>query len=307
MSKLTYDRAQEEFLDYCSSVKGFSRNTTLAYKNDLSRASSVFKSKKISSITLNDVSKFIDAPDERSRSAATRARTVATLRSFFLFCEKEYGEQVIDIRELTLPKVPTPPAHALEESEINLLLNSFGTDDVASRDRAVCELLYATGARISEVHDLDTNDIDYEERLIRVFGKGSKERVIPISKIALEAVHQYHHGARVHFLQKRKQSNATNALFLSQRGTRLSRQGLYDIVHKAAKRVGLEKKVWPHVFRHSFATHLLQHGADMRIVQELLGHSSLSTTQRYTAVDTTRLKQLYDRSHPRAQRSKKSK
>ncbi len=305
MPQLTYDRAQDEFLDYCASVRGYSPHTTVAYRNDLRRASTVLKNKKISSITLNDISSFIDAPGEKKRSAATRARTVATLRSFFLFCEKEYGEQVIDIRELTLPKVPVPTAHALEEEEINLLLSAFGTDDVSIRDRALCELLYATGSRISEVHGLNTNDIDYDEHLIRVLGKGSKERVVPIGGIALEAVKEYHHGARSHFLERRSRSTSTNALFLSQRGTRLSRQGLYDIVRKAATRVGLEKKVWPHVFRHSFATHLLQHGADMRVVQELLGHSSLSTTQRYTAVDTARLRSMYERSHPRAQRSKK--
>ncbi len=305
MSALTFDRAQEEFLDYCTSVRGYSPNTTSAYRNDLKRAGEILKKKRISTITLNDVSKFIDAPAEKKRSAATRARTVATLRSFFLFCEKEYGEQVIDIRELTLPKVPLPEAHALEEDEITLLLGAFGTDDVSVRDRALCELLYATGARISEVHGLDTEDIDYDQQLIRVLGKGSKERVIPIGSIALEAVDVYHHSARSHFLSARTKSGASNALFVSQRGTRLSRQGLYDIVRKAATRVGLEKKVWPHVFRHTFATHLLQHGADMRIVQELLGHSSLSTTQRYTAVDTARLRKLYDRSHPRAQRLKK--
>lgn len=305
MTPLTFDVAQDEFLDYCASVRGYSPHTTAAYRNDLKRAGSVLKSKKIASITLNDISTFIDAPSEKKRSAATRARTVATLRSFFLFCEKEYGEQVIDIRELTLPKVPLPTAHALEEDDITLLLSAFGTDDVSIRDRALCELLYATGARISEVHGLDTNDIDYDEHLIRVLGKGSKERVIPIGALALEAMRQYHHGARSRFIEKRSSSTSTNALFVSQRGARLSRQGLYDIVRKAATRVGLEKKVWPHVFRHSFATHLIQHGADMRIVQELLGHSSLSTTQRYTAVDAARLRTMYERSHPRAQRSKK--
>lgn len=300
MTKLTYAQAQDEFLDYCTSVRGYSLNTTAAYKNDLNRAGSKLRSKKVSSISLKDISDFIDTPDERKRSASTRARTVATLRSFFLFCEKEYGEQVVDIRDLVLPKVPIPPAHALNEDEITLLLDSFGSDEVSIRDKALCELLYATGARISEVHGLDTNDIDYEQHLIRVFGKGSKERVIPIGDVALKVLKEYQYGPRSHFIQKRNKASATNALFVSQRGNRLSRQGLYDIVRKTAKRVGLEKKVWPHVFRHSFATHLINHGADMRIVQELLGHSSLSTTQRYTAVDQTRLKNMYERSHPRA-------
>lgn len=306
MPSLTYEQASEEFLDYCSSVKGFSDNTTSAYKNDLSRASKVFKEKLISEITLKDVSKFIDSPGEKQRSASTRARTVATLRSFFIFCEKECGETVIDIREISLPKVPIDSAHALTEEEINLLLGSFSVDDAGNRDRAICELLYATGARISELQGLNTNDIDYEDKLIRVLGKGSKERVIPVGKMALDAIKLYHHDVRPHFVS-RNSIRSTNALFVSLRGKRLSRQGIYNIVRKAATRVGLEKKVWPHVLRHSFATHLLEHGADIRIVQELLGHSSLATTQRYTAVDAARLQKVYERAHPRAIRKTNSK
>jgi integrase/recombinase XerD len=296
---LTFHQARDEFLDYCSSVRGYSPNTVSAYRNDLGRADEFLSRRTIDKITLTDISHFIDNPEEKKRSAATRARTVATLRSFLLFCEKEYGENVIDVRELTLPKVPVASAHALTEEEINTLLQSFSADSVGIRDHALCELLYATGIRISEAHGLDTVDVDYDERLIRVMGKGMKERVVPIGTVALDAVRKYHMETRPVFAQKRR-GPQTNALFLSQRGTRLSRQGLYDIVRKAAKRSGLEKKVWPHVFRHSFATHLLQHGADMRIVQELLGHASLSTTQRYTAVDTQRLHDLYSRSHPRA-------
>lgn len=192
------------------------------------------------------------------------------MRSFFLFCEKECGVSVIDIRDLVLPKVPLAPAHALDEEEVTLLLGAFADDDIGKRDRALCELLYATGVRISEVQGLDTRDVDYDEHLIRVLGKGSKERVIPIGAMALDALKEYHHNVRPHLLTQRKSGASTNAMFLSQRGSRLSRQGLYDIVRKTAQRVGLEYKVWPHVFRHSFATHLLQHGADMRIVQELL-------------------------------------
>ena len=189
----------------------------------------------------------------------------------------------MDIKEIILPKVPLPPAKALEIDEMESLLGSFSSDDVGIRDKALCELLYATGARISEVQTLNTSDIDYESRLIRVFGKGSKERVVPIGKVALEILKNYHFDVRPHFMAKRRKKASTNALFLSQTGNRLSRQGLYDIVRKASTRVGLEKKVWPHVFRHTFATHLLRAGADMRVVQELLGHSSIATTQRYTA------------------------
>ena len=300
MAALTYPNAQLEFLDYCASVRGFSTNTTSAYRNDLKRAEYFFKTKRVAAISLSDISRFLESAEEKKRSPATRARTVATLRSFFQFCEKEYDENVVDIKELTLPKVPLPPAKALEIDEMESLLGSFSSDDVGIRDKALCELLYATGARISEVQTLNTSDIDYESRLIRVFGKGSKERVVPIGKVALEILKNYHFDVRPHFMAKRRKKASTNALFLSQTGNRLSRQGLYDIVRKASTRVGLEKKVWPHVFRHTFATHLLRAGADMRVVQELLGHSSIATTQRYTAVDTLRLQKIYDHAHPRA-------
>lgn len=300
MATLNYPNAQLEFLDYCASVRGFSTNTTSAYRNDLKRAEHFFKTKKVAAISLSDISRFLESTEEKKRSPATRARTVATLRSFFQFCEKEYDENVVDIKELTLPKVPLPPAKALEIDEMESLLGSFSSDDVGIRDKALCELLYATGARISEVQTLNTSDIDYESRLIRVFGKGSKERVVPIGKVALEILKNYHFDVRPHFMAKRRKKASTNALFLSQTGNRLSRQGLYDIVRKASTRVGLEKKVWPHVFRHTFATHLLRAGADMRVVQELLGHSSIATTQRYTAVDTLRLQKIYDHAHPRA-------
>ena len=300
MGEIKFHEAQLEFLEFCASVRGLTKNTTNAYRNDLNRAKAIFKDKDVASITLADISKFIDSPSEKIRSASSKARTVATLRSFFLFCERECDIEVVDIRELKMPKVSIPNAKSLELEEMELILGSFGSDEVSLRDKSICELLYATGARISETQTLNTGDIDYEMRVIRVFGKGSKERVIPIGRTALASLREYHFIVRPHMLQKRKKSSSTNALFLSQTGNRLSRQGLYDIVIKAAKRVGLEKRVWPHVFRHTFATHLLRAGADMRVVQELLGHSSIGTTQRYTAVDTDRLQLIYDNAHPRA-------
>lgn len=302
MNSSTLNNATEEFVEYCASVKGYSQNTVSAYKSDLNRALNFMGDKQVEKLKLADISKFLDSRDEKDRAPSSRARLIATLRSFFLFCEKEYSLDVIDIRELTLPKVPVAPAKALTQEEVFDLLKAFSDDDAGIRDRALCEVLYATGIRISEAQSLDTTDIDYENKVLRVFGKGSKERVVPVGSIALEALMQYHHHARAHFLSKSTRVSSTNAFFLSSRGKRLSRQGLYDIVLKAATRVGLEKKVSPHVFRHSCATHLLHNGADMRIVQEILGHSSLATTQRYTAVDLDRLINLYNRSHPRAKR-----
>ena len=307
MSQVNLNDAVEEFLEYCTSVKGFSGNTIHAYTNDLNRFKQKIHNKNVDSIALSDISKFLDSKEEKVRAASTRARTIATLRSFFLFCENEYELNVVDIKELSLPKVPMTPAKALTQEEVSDILRVFSDDIIGKRDRALCEILYATGIRISEAQGLDTSDIDYENKVLRVLGKGSKERVVPIGSVAIEALKEYHHNARSQILQKAKVAASTNALFLSQRGKRLSRQGLYDIVLTAAKKVGLEKKVSPHVFRHSCATHLLHNGADMRIVQEILGHASLSTTQRYTAVDLDRLIYLYNRSHPRAKTRAKAK
>ncbi|MEI2834363.1 MAG: tyrosine-type recombinase/integrase [Acidimicrobiia bacterium] len=237
---------------------------------------------------------------KKARSVASSARMVATIRSLVKFLQSEYENTDLDLSDLKLPKVPQPMAKALTKEEIFLLLDSFGSDDVSIRDKAICEVLYSSGIRISEASGLDTNDIDYENQMLRVFGKGSKERVAPFGSIAMSSIKLYHQISRPHFVAKRKTNDSINALFLSQRGHRLTRQGIYDIVKKAAKRVDLEDEISPHVFRHSYATHLIEGGADIRIVQELLGHSSIATTQRYTKTDTKKIIETFTRAHPRA-------
>lgn len=297
---MSIDEAIEEFLIYCSSERGYSKNTLEAYRRDLSRLQASLKVKKVQDIKIEDIANFLDSKNEKSRSASSRARSVATIRSMIKFLQNEFQNTSVDLSELSLPKVPQAMPKALEQEEIFLLLDSFASDDVAVRDKAICEVLYASGIRISEAQGLDTDDIDYENHMLRVFGKGSKERVAPFGKVALKAIEQYHMQSRPNFVAKRRNKQSTNALFLSQSGNRLSRQAIYDIVKKAAKRVGLEKKISPHVFRHSFATHLIEGGADIRVVQELLGHSSISTTQRYTKTDTQKLIDTFTRAHPRA-------
>ena len=292
--------AIDEFIVYCASVRGFAPNTISAYKSDLKMFFSTTKKIQIEDIELLDVSTFLDLDSIKEKSPASRARIVATIRSLVKFLQSEYKISNIDISDFSLPKVPLPMAKALTEKEISSLLNSFASNDVGIRDRAICEILYSSGLRISESNGLNTDDIDYENQILRVFGKGSKERVTPFGSIAHEALYNYHHNVRPNFILKQKISRTTNALFLSQRGARLSRQGIYNIVKSAARRVGLEKKMSPHVFRHSYATHLIEHGADIRIVQELLGHASISTTQRYTKTDTKKMIETFNRAHPRA-------
>lgn len=297
---MTLDEAIDEFLIYCSSVRGYSKNTVSAYQSDLKRFQLMLKNKKIEQIEVKDIATFLDSKNEKSRSLASRARVVATIRSMIKFLQSEYENTSLDLSELALPKVPQAMAKALTKDEINLLLDSFGSDDVSIRDKAICEVLYSSGIRISEARGLDTSDIDYENQMLRVFGKGSKERVTPFGDLAMQSIELYHQVSRPHFIAKRASAASTNALFLSLRGQRLSRQAIYDIVKKVAKRVGLENKMSPHVFRHSYATHLIDGGADIRIVQELLGHSSIATTQRYTKTDTKRMIETFTRAHPRA-------
>lgn len=300
---MNIDVAIEEFLIYCSSERAFSKNTISAYSSDLYRFKLAIKNKNIEKLTVNDIAKFLDSENEKNRSMASRARVVATIRSMIKFLQNEFENVNLDLTELSLPKVPQAMAKALTKDEINLLLDSFASDDVSIRDKAICETLYSSGIRISEAQGLNTNDIDYENQLLRVFGKGSKERVTPFGAKAFESLELYHQVSRPHFVAKRKKSSSTNALFLSQRGQRLSRQAIYDIVKNAARKVDLEDKISPHVFRHSYATHLIEGGADIRIVQELLGHSSIATTQRYTKTDTQKMIDTFTRAHPRARSS----
>lgn len=300
---MNIDVAIEEFLIYCSSERAFSKNTISAYSSDLNRFKLAIKNKNIEKLTVTDIAKFLDSENEKNRSMASRARVVATIRSMIKFLQNEFENVNLDLTELSLPKVPQAMAKALTKDEINLLLDSFASDDVSIRDKAICETLYSSGIRISEAQGLNTNDIDYENQLLRVFGKGSKERVTPFGAKAFESLELYHQVSRPHFVAKRKKSSSTNALFLSQRGQRLSRQAIYDIVKNAARKVDLEDKISPHVFRHSYATHLIEGGADIRIVQELLGHSSIATTQRYTKTDTQKMIDTFTRAHPRARSS----
>ena len=200
-------------------------------------------------------------------------------------------------------KVPSGIPKALSEDDIDRLLSSVGgVDSFALRDRALLEFLYATGARISEVCGLSLGDIDMESGLVRLFGKGSKERVVPFGSLAAKAMQEWlSPGGRGMLVpQQWDRRDFADAVFLGARGTRLSRQAAWGIVRKYAQRAGLAEDLSPHVLRHSCATHMLVHGADLRIVQELLGHASVSTTQVYTKVDNEILFAMYAQSHPRA-------
>ncbi len=225
------------------------------------------------------------------------ARALAAVRSFHRFCVEE-GLLVADpSEEIGGPRVPQGIPKALTEEEVGRLLDAVpGDGPRARRDRAILETLYAGGLRISELVGLDLGDVDLYDGQVRVLGKGNKERVVPLGRSAREAAGDYLTTGRPELVGRQSAS----ALFLNARGGRLTRQGAWLIVRAAGDRAGLGGRLFPHVLRHSCATHMLDHGADIRVVQELLGHASLSTTQVYTKVSPERLRAVYDAAHPRA-------
>ena len=225
------------------------------------------------------------------------ARNVVAIRSLYKFLAKENG--IADIaREIKPPRIPKRLPKALTLSEITGLIEALGNDGIALRDRAMVELLYASGARVSEVTSINLTDLSRDDELftLLVRGKGGKERLVPVGRFAREALDNYLVRIRP-TLAKEKRSPA---LFLNQRGDRLSRQSAWKIIMAAAKRANIESKVTPHALRHSFATHLLDGGADIRVVQELLGHASVTTTQIYTLITIDKLRESYALAHPRS-------
>ena len=286
--------------------RGLSENTLEAYRRDLTRYGAYLTSRGFGDATTVDedaVAGFVselssaEYSDGQRYRASSVARTLAAVRSFHRFLLRE-GDTPVDPAEgVSRPKVPRNLPRPLDVADVEAMLGAVSGSDVAGiRNRAILETLYGAGLRISELINLDVDDVDLDEGSVRVLGKGSKERIVPLGKFALAAVSAY--LTRVRPMLAGSQSGA--ALFLNQRGGRLTRQGVTKILKAAADRAGVSKRVTPHSFRHSFATHLLEGGADVRVVQELLGHATLTTTQVYTLVGGQRLRDEYDRAHPRA-------
>jgi integrase/recombinase XerD len=296
----------ERFLDYLAVERGLSRNTLDAYRRDLGRYQGFLGGRGIVDVTRAgeaDIAAFVAnlsaleyAPGKGYRPSSV-ARALAAVRSFHRFLVLE-GETEADPAEgVARPKVPRNLPRPLSVEEVAALVAAPGQDGpVALRDRAILETLYGAGLRISELVALDVDDVDLEEGSVRAVGKGSKERIVPLGRLAVKALEAYLTRARPALAAPRSRG----ALFLNRRGGRLTRQGSTNIIKDMARRAGIRKRVTPHMLRHSFATHLLEGGADVRVVQELLGHASLATTQIYTLVTQDRLRDVYFTSHPRA-------
>jgi integrase/recombinase XerC len=291
------------FLDYMRAERGATAETLRAYTADL-RGFEAWMDEHVPSLGLQDLEvghlrRFL-ASLVRECGPATLARKVASLRSFFRFLARRRGLKKNPAQQLSAPKAPMPLRSLLSVDEAFHLCDHSATGDpLALRNRAMWELLYSTGLRVSELVGLDLDRLDLAEGWLRVTGKGRKVRQVPIGEPAVRAVEAY--------LSRREELKGTgpqdpHAVFLNCRGGRLTARSVRRLLREAQLAVDMDPKVSPHGLRHSFATHLLDAGADLRAIQELLGHASLSTTQRYTHVSTSRLMEVYDRAHPRAKR-----
>jgi integrase/recombinase XerD len=296
----------EEFLVWLAVERGRSANTLAAYRRDLVAYAAWLSEvgRTLGEVEVGDLERYVAALRAQGRAPASVARATVTVRTLHRFLAEEGTLPSDPAIDLAPPRVPAGLPKPLSEAEVVSLLQAVTGDDApARRDRAVIEVLYATGARISELCGLSLGDIDLDAALVRLYGKGAKERIVPLGRHAVAALVGWLAPAGRDELapQRWARRGDAEAVFLNRRGGRLSRQAAWAIVRRHGERAGLADRLSPHVLRHSCATHLLNHGADIRIVQELLGHASISTTQVYTKVSTERLRSVYESAHPRAQ------
>jgi integrase/recombinase XerD len=295
----------EELLSWLAVEKGRAANTVAAYRRDLAAYEEFLRGRGlcVGEVTEPVVQDYVAFLRAAGRAPASVARALVAVRSLHRFCLDEGRTADDPTGDVDAPRVPQGLPKALSEDEINGLLGAVvGEDAVARRDRAILELLYGTGIRISEMVGLSLRDLALDESVVRVFGKGSKERIVPVGRWARDALTAWLSASGRGALAPARWARRgdAEAVFLNKRGGRLSRQGAWTIVRRYGDKVGLGDRLTPHVLRHSCATHMLDHGADIRVVQELLGHASIATTQVYTKVSAERLRSVYETAHPRA-------
>jgi integrase/recombinase XerD len=295
----------EDFLVWLSTERGRAVNTVAAYRRDLLGYQAWLQQRRLTLLTVTTRDLVDYVAEQRASGAATTsiARRLAAIRMVHRFLSTEQVRPDDPAARLDGVRVPSGIPKPLTETQVTSLLDAVvGNHPLHRRDRALLELLYATGARISEVVGLSLGDIDFDESLVRLFGKGSKERIVPYGSSAAAALDDWFSSdGRAQLVPERwKRRGDAEAVFLNQRGGRLSRQGAWMVIAKYGELAGITDHLSPHVLRHSCATHLLDHGADLRIVQEMLGHASISTTQVYTKVSQERLWEVYRAAHPRA-------
>ncbi len=301
------DPVVEEFLDWMVVERGRAANTIGAYRRDLVQYARWLAARRrdLNTSTVGDIEAYVAARLAEGAAKSSLARQFSSIRQLHRYMVEE-GHRRDDPAGLAEGvSKPAGIPKPLSEDEVTSLIDSVvGNDPKDVRDRALLEFLYATGARVSEVCGLNLADLDMESSLVRLFGKGSKERVVPFGSAAHGALEEWLGRGRpaMEPVRWRRRDDST-AVFLGGRGTRLSRQVAFHVVRDAALRAGIEREVSPHALRHTCATHLLDHGADLRVVQEMLGHASITTTQVYTRVSQERLWAVYGEAHPRARRA----
>lgn len=303
---LHFDHATSSFLNHLQIEKGLAKNTISAYRRDLTKFGLFLNGQNLSSITPADITKFEVTLRREKLSIGTINRIDSTLRSFFRHLQIEHGLTDPTLELVTGKNVRRlPKAISVDQMSAIITASYRQSEPITSRDRAIVEVLYASGARVSELISIDVADLvskDVEDETVttlKLRGKGGKERIVPLGSFAKSAIEDYLVRVRPGLLEKAARSS--NALFLNSRGSRISRQSIWQIVLDATKAAGIKQEVSPHTFRHSYATHLLDGGADIRVVQELLGHSSVTTTQIYTLISIDKIQQTYITAHPRAQ------
>ena len=300
---MRFDHFLQDYINYQSLARGLAENSIISYQKDLNRYLTFIEQDvgvdEITDITLEHIESYLQTLFDMGLSSRTIARNISSIRGFhdYLVAERITDNNAAEILEL--PKFTQKLPDVLDYDEIERMLEVFdGEKPAYIRNKAILETLYGAGMRVSELTGLGVQDCIFEIGFFRVLGKGSKERLVPMGKANMEILKQYMEEIRPQFFKSA--DKAKGKVFLNQRGGALTRMSIWNIVQQAAQKANIRKNVYPHIFRHSFATHLLEGGADLRSVQEMLGHSSILTTEIYTHVDRQFLRQNYMEFHPRS-------
>ena len=306
---MKFENALQSFLDHLTIERGLSINSISAYRRDLAKYSDFLVKEKLDfeHLSVDEIISFEVWLKGLGMAVTSINRNISALKSFYKYLAQEFSTNN-PVSAMASSKVPRRLPKALTIKEITSLIDSTkrAGDPISLRDHAIIELLYGTGARVSEIVGININDFAQSDvegnpiTTLKLRGKGSKERIVPLGSFAKNALDEYLVRIRPNLLSKSKSARVETALFLNQRGSRLSRQSAWQMISDAADSTGLSGKVSPHVFRHSYATHLLDGGADIRVVQELLGHASVTTTQIYTLITIDKVREAYATAHPRA-------
>jgi len=287
------------FLNYLSVERGLSRNTIISYREDLNSYLRFLESRSVDALsktTKSDITSFMLSQKDRGIAANSIARRLAAIKSFYRFLVRERVLKSDPSSLVDTPKLWKKIPETLSLNEVDALINQPNIRNTQGiRDKAILETLYATGMRVSEAVNLKLDNVNLDVGFLRCIGKGNKERVIPIGAKAVNSLKRYLGNSRQALLNKKE----SEFLFLNRFGKKISRQSLWKVIKKYARQARIKKPIWPHTLRHSFATHLLERGADLRSVQEMLGHSNISTTQIYTHINKDRLKTIHKMFHPR--------